>query len=84
MASTVAGSSNLALAAGGAGPDADAALLGVTMGFALGVLLGVATLIAAIDPIITNRGRGLAVTAGILALTSPLLVVALTQIIALF
>jgi hypothetical protein len=67
---TVAGESALAQ---GAVTGDTTAILGSTLGFAAAAVLVIAAVIAALDPIITNRGRRLGVAAACLALGSPLI-----------
>jgi len=70
MRSTVAGESELAATA--VGGDSSA-ILASTLGFAAVAILVIGAIIAALDPIVTNRGRRMAVAALILAIASPLL-----------
>jgi len=69
MSSTVAGESQLAATAGGGDSSA---ILASTLGFAAIVILVIAAIIASLDPIITDRGRAMAVAALVVALASPL------------
>jgi len=70
MRSTVAGESDLAATA--VGGDSSA-ILATTLGFAAVVILVIAAIIASLEPLITNRGRPMAIVALIVALAAPLL-----------
>ncbi|WP_430592213.1 hypothetical protein [Humidisolicoccus flavus] len=70
LRNTVSGNSELALAA--LEGDSGALLLSV-LGFGGVVVLAIGALIVSIDPMIKNRGRGLAILALVLAFTSPLI-----------
>jgi hypothetical protein len=79
MRSTVAGESQLAATA--VGGDSSA-ILASTLGFAAVAILVIGAIIVALDPIITNRGRRMAVAALITAIAAPLLGAGLEALVA--
>lgn len=70
MKSTVAGESQVGEAANAGDP---VAIMVASYGFAAVVLLGLGAVLAAVDPVVTNRGRALGIAAISVAIASPLL-----------
>ncbi|WP_200329009.1 hypothetical protein [Leucobacter sp. L43] len=80
LASTVAGTSGLAESAESGD---SAAILITTLGYAFGVLSALMALLLCLKPVIENRSRQLALTAGIIAVLSPLAAASLASAIGL-
>lgn len=70
MATTVAGTSEL----GQAAIDGErGAVFFSTMGFAAAVLLSLGSILLALKPVISGRGRGIAITAAVISASAPML-----------